>query len=98
MNSAYCNGFDPGLVNNTQGIPGLENIFKNIWSTIVFIVQILAIACIVITGLTYMLSPAEKKADIKRGAIYLIIGSVLVYGASAVASFVIKAAEQAGIK
>lgn len=96
--STVSSGFDPGLVNEGEGIPALEGIFNNIWSTIVFIVQILSVLAIVLTGLRYMFASADKKADLKAGLFPLIIGSILVFSASTVASFIVKAATEAGIK
>ncbi|MCX8074424.1 MAG: TrbC/VirB2 family protein [Clostridia bacterium] len=93
------NGFDPNLVPNKEAINGnIEGITFKIWNTITFIVQILAIASIVIAGVRYMFASADKKADLKQGIMPIIIGGALVFAASSIAKFVMDASAQAGIK
>ena len=69
----------------------IENVTTRITSTILTILQIVAVAGIVVCGVRYMLTSAEQKADIKKSMIYLIIGCVIVFATSTVVQFVIKA-------
>lgn len=66
-------------------ITGLAN---NIWSTVAVIVQILAIAAIVLAGVRYMFASADEKADIKKQTIILVVGAILVFAAVPIAKFV----------
>jgi succinate dehydrogenase/fumarate reductase cytochrome b subunit len=65
---------------------------NKIWGTIIAIVQILAIAAIVIAGVRYMFAGAENKADIKKQTITLVVGAVLVFAAFPIAQFIQKVA------
>ncbi len=56
----------------------------NLWSTVIVVIQVLAVAAVVFAGLRYMFASADQKADIKKQLIWLVIGAVLVFGASTV--------------
>ena len=60
----------------------VEAIAGNVWSTVVLIVRILAVAAIVFAGLRYMFASANDKADIKKQLVILVVGAVLVFGAT----------------
>lgn len=66
----------------------IEGGAKNAWSTVVTIIQILAVAAVVFAGLRYMFASAEDKADIKKSMGVLAIGAVLVFGATTVLGFI----------
>lgn len=55
-----------------------------VWGTVLLILQILSVAAIVIAGIRYMFASAEGKADIKKQTIGLMVGAVLVFGASSI--------------
>ena len=57
---------------------------KKVWGTVLLILQILSVAAIVIAGIRYMFASADGKADIKKQTIGLMVGAVLVFGASSV--------------
>ena len=65
---------------------------KNLWTTAAVIIQIIAVAAIVFTGLRYMFASADVKADIKTQTIILVIGAILVFCAVEVADLVYNAA------
>ena len=73
---------------NGSAASGVETAAQNIWSTVVTIVQILAVAAVVFAGLRYMFASADQKADIKKSMGTLAIGAVLVFGATLVLQFV----------
>ena len=74
-----------------NGSATITNAAKGIWGTVITIVQILAVAAVVFAGLRYMFASADQKADIKKGLGMLTIGAVLVFAASTVVQFVVKA-------
>lgn len=77
--------------NNIQGgneINSVTNTARNVWSTIALILQIAAIAAIVFAGVRYMFASADTKADIKKQMVILVVGAVLVFGASTVVQFI----------
>ncbi|MDD3304482.1 MAG: TrbC/VirB2 family protein [Clostridia bacterium] len=69
-------------------ISSVTNTARNIWSTVALILQIAAIAAIVFAGVRYMFASADTKADIKKQMVILVVGAVLVFGASTVVTFI----------
>ena len=83
------NPFDSNSVNSQ--IAGMT---KDVWATVVVIVQIVAVACVVFAGLRYMFASSDQKADIKQGLIYLSIGAILVFSAVTIIQFVTNATNE----
>ena len=79
------------IASNSDGIGKVNTAVGTIWSTVLTILQILAVAAIVIAGVRYMFASADQKADIKKGMIGLVIGAILVFAASTVVQFIISA-------
>lgn len=69
-------------------ISGVTNLANSIWNTVAVIIQILAIAAIVIAGVRYMFASADEKADIKKQTVILIVGAALVFAAVPLAKFI----------
>lgn len=84
---------DPGSGSLPTG-SSVKTLADKVWGTIVAVVQILAIAAIVIAGVRYMFASADAKADIKKQTIILIVGAVLVFAAYPIATFISNAATQ----
>ncbi|MBR5228125.1 MAG: hypothetical protein IKV94_05780 [Clostridia bacterium] len=78
---------DP-FINTNPGIGTLNDTVKDVWATVIVIVQILAVAAVVFAGLRYMFASSDAKADIKKSMGILIVGAVLVFAATTVLSFV----------
>ena len=68
----------------------ISQIIGRVWSTFEIVVQIIALSCIVFTGVRYMFSSADKKADIKNTTVFLISGSILVFAAVPLINFIIR--------
>jgi type IV secretory pathway VirB2 component (pilin) len=85
---------DKNLTNPNGGIKTIENSVNNIWGTVLTVLRILAVAAVVFAGVKYMFASAEGKADIKSGMLGLVIGAIMVFGASIVIEFIMNAAEQ----
>ena len=79
---------------NASGVDSINNAATRVWSTVLTILQIAAVAAIVIAGVRYMFSSAEQKADIKKGMVILVVGAVLVFGASTVVQFILTASKE----
>ena len=86
---------DDPFNSNGQGISEVDKAVRNIWSTVIIIVQILAVAAVVFAGLRYMFASADQKADIKKSMGILAIGAVLVFAATTIIGFVVNAANSA---
>ena len=80
------------IAGKSDGVGKVDDAVAAIWSTVLTILQILAVAAIVIAGVRYMFASADQKADIKKGMIGLVIGAILVFAASTVVQFIISAA------
>lgn len=76
----------PSGTSNT--VDGVITGVNKVWSSVILIVQIVSVACVVIAGVRYMFASADKKADIKKGVMYLIIGAIFVFAASTVIRFI----------
>ena len=63
-------------------------------STVLTVLQILAIAAVVFAGVKYMFAAADQKAEIKNGMIGLVVGAILVFAASTIVQFIINAANE----
>ncbi len=81
-----------------DGVATVNNAVNKIWSTILTVLQIAAVAAIVYAGVKYMFAAAEDKAEIKQGLIGLAVGAILVFGASTIVQFILKAQTDAGIQ
>lgn len=62
-------------------VSAVSNTVPKLWGVVITGVQVIAIGCVVFAGLRYMFAPAGQRADIKKNMIYLIIGSMLIFGA-----------------
>lgn len=87
-------GYDPLNGKPNQTITTIDTAVQQIWGTVLTVLQVLAVAALVFAGVKYMFASAEGKADIKNGMIGLVIGAILVFGASAVIKMIIKASEE----
>ncbi len=74
-----------------QGIGNVNTAVSSVWSTVLTVLQICAIAAIVFAGVKYMFASADGKAEIKNGMIGLVVGAILVFAASTVVQFIIDA-------
>jgi len=90
----FANGISTDFPSANGSIGTVDTSVKAIWGTVLTVVQILAFAAIVFAGLRYMFASADQKADIKKGLGMLTVGAVLVFAASTVVKFVIKAADE----
>ncbi len=72
----------------------VKEVSGSIWATVATIVQILAVGAIVGSGLTYMFSSADKKADIKKSTMTLAIGAGLVFASTTIVRFIADIGEE----
>ena len=86
---------DADLYNPQGSIGKVDDLVVNVWGTVFNVLRILAVAAIVFAGVKYMFASAEGKADLKNGMVGLVVGAILVFGASIVIELIIGAAQQA---
>lgn len=92
-------GFNPGVIDTNQKTPleynqDIKGVVNRITSTVITVLQILAVAGVVICGVKYMITSADQKADIKKSMISVVIGCVIVFATSTVVQFIINAFDQ----
>lgn len=78
----------PNLNVSGDGIGTIDKTVGNVWVTIRTILQIAAVGAVIFAGVRYMFASADTKADIKKQMIILVVGAVLVFGATTVISFI----------
>ena len=78
--------FDPNSGNDVM--TGITDTVDEVWGSVILIVQVTSVACVVLAGVRYMFASADKKADIKKGIMYLVIGATFVFAATTVIKFV----------
>ena len=83
------------IYNPTGSVGRVDDVVNNVWGTVLTVLRVCAVAAIVFAGVKYMFASAENKADIKNGMIGLVVGAILVFGASIVVQLIMDAANQA---
>lgn len=78
----------PNLNVTGNGIASVDKTVGNVWATIRLILQVAAIGAIIFAGVRYMFASADTKADIKKQMVILVIGAVLVFGATTLIGFI----------
>ena len=84
--------FDANKLQNLgdgSSIGTADKAVNKIWGTVTLILQVLAVAAIVFAGVRYMFASADGKADIKKQTIGLVVGAILVFGASMIVNFIV---------
>lgn len=71
----------------TETAKNTQKTISRVWGTILMILQVAAVAAVVFAGVRYMFASADSKADIKKQMIWLVVGAILVFGASTVIGF-----------
>lgn len=95
---AFGNGFSQGNIpsgSSTTNMAKLKNPIQEIAGTIFLLLQIASVAGVIALGVKYMYGSAEQKADYKKSLLPVLVGIILVFGASTVASFVVNAFTEA---
>ncbi len=85
-----CNGV------YAKQITAITGFAQNIADTVITVVQILAVAAVVLAGVRYMFAGADKKAEIKDSMIVLVIGGILVFAASSVIKIITSVGNELG--
>ena len=87
------NDFTVENVNKVEGsVEGMDtanNAVRGIWGTVLLVLQICAVAAFVLAGVRYMFAAPDAKADIKKQTVGLVVGAILVFGATFVIDFLV---------
>jgi type IV secretory pathway VirB2 component (pilin) len=92
LNNVFADYLDPHMTISTDSSTGTTSIqaILKIWSVVKLILQVLSVAAIIVTGIRYMFTSADQKADIKKQSYGLVIGAILVFAASTVVNFIVE--------
>jgi len=66
----------------------------NVYATLFVILRVLGVAGIVIQGVRYMYAGADAKGKIKQSLIYIIIGTIFIFGAGLVVDSIVNSANE----
>lgn len=95
----FGNGFDPSVVpgeTSNQGLNNVNNAFGKVFNTVILILQVLSVGGIIFAGVKLMLTTnSADRADMLQSMKFLIIGMVIVFGASSIIKFVVNVATEA---
>lgn len=72
----------------------LRTQIERIWGSVVIIVQMISLGCVIFAGIRYMFASADQRADIKKGLIYIVIGSILVFSVVTITDFIVNAFDE----
>lgn len=66
---------------------------QKVYGSAVLIIRIIAFTIIIFTGVKYMFSAAEQRADTKQSLIHLMIGASIVFGATIIIDVLMEVAK-----
>lgn len=78
---------DPGSLSGT-GTDKFDSIGKKIIGMVQAIGSIVSVLILVVLGIKYMMGSAEEKAEYKKTMIPYLIGAILIFAASNIASMI----------
>lgn len=73
---------------DTNGTNAVSNIGQSLLGIVQVAGSILAVIILVVLGIKYMMGSAEEKADYKKTMIPYLVGAVLIFAASNIATMV----------
>lgn len=89
-------GISNTLPSGGDSIDTVNTMANKVWGTITLVAQIAAFAAIIFAGIRYMFASADAKADIKKQTVILVVGAILVFGASTVVSILMSVLGEIG--
>jgi len=96
MVSNVALAIDPGTISGNVSGSGLDKV-QDLGEDIIGLIQVVgsvaAVAVLVVLGVKYMMGSTEEKAEYKKTLMPYVIGAVLIFAASNVASLLYKFAQ-----
>lgn len=74
--------------NNSTLADKFSDPLNNIFGTLFFTLKVLGVAGIAINGVRYMYADSQDKAKIKQSLVYIIIGTIFIFGADIVVNLI----------
>lgn len=78
------------LLTGQSAASGVDSMTYKIYNTIMYIINVAAVAGIIYIGIRYMVAGAEGKSELKLKAIPVIMGIIMVYGTVNLINFILK--------
>ena len=80
---------DPGqLKPNSEGTEGITELGEKLMGILSTIGIVVSVLVLMVLGIKYMMGSAEEKAEYKKTMIPYVVGAILIFGASTIASMV----------
>lgn len=89
-------GISTDLPSGGEELDSVTNLAGSIWTTVTTVAQVAAFIAIIFAGVRYMFASADSKADIKKQTVILVVGAILVFGASIIVQLIMGVVEQVG--
>lgn len=88
--AALGDGFNEGVYNSvtSEKATKLDDTLYKVAGTVLLILQVCAMAGVVITGVKYMYAGSEDKGKIKQTLIWMVIGTIFVFAAPAIINLI----------
>ena len=81
--------FNPGSMNaNFAGTNGIQNLGNKVMGIIQVIGTIVSVVILIVLGIKYMMGSAEEKAEYKKTMIPYLVGAILIFAATQIATVV----------
>lgn len=77
------------LLTGQSAASGVESMTYKIYNTVMYIINVAAVAGIIYIGIRYMVAGAEGKSELKLKAIPVIMGIIMVYGTINLINFIL---------
>lgn len=71
-----------------EGVDGIKTLGGKLMGILSTIGMVIAVLILMILGIKYMMGSAEEKAEYKKTMIPYLIGAILIFGASTIATMV----------
>lgn len=98
-NPIYADDLTTGMDPNQWGMSGDSGIIGKVLGMVLGVLQvvgvIVTVLSIVIAGMKYMVSSTNDKATIKQQALPLVIGGIIIFGASSILKLISKFVSEA---
>lgn len=88
---ALGGAFDSSIYNqiaNGQVSTEVSDFGERVYGTIMTVLKVAAVGGVAFTGVKYMMAGSGDKGKIKDSLIYVVIGTIFVFGADAIINFV----------
>lgn len=82
------------IANDDPGPAVFKTQFDRIWNTAIYVARVAAFAGIFMLGVRYIFANADKKADLKKSLMPVIIGIMIFFGSTFIIDFVKRAFEE----